>query len=253
MPARIMHSLPRLLDILDESGTRATFFFLGWLARRHPDLVRETQRRGHEIAAHGYAHRLVYELSESEFHDDARMTRELLEEISGARVLGYRAAGFSVTPRTPWFWDALVRAGYAYDSSIFPAGRAHGGFAGAPERPHAVAAEHGRIQEFPVSVTPILGRPVCLFGGAYLRLCPYPLLVQRARRLQLERQPVIFYLHPREVDPDGPRLALGPWRRFKTYVNLRGTATKVRRLLAEFPFITFAEWMTRLPDDGKPA
>lgn len=251
MAPRIEQSLPRLLDLLDESSTRATFFFLGWMAERYPGLVRETRRRGHEVAAHGYAHRLVYELTEEEFVLDAERTRKLLEEITGTRVIGYRAAGFSVTPRTPWFWEALARAGYLYDSSIFPATRAHGGFPGAEERPHEIAGTHGTIREFPISVTRILGRPVCLFGGGYLRLCPHALLAARARRLQRDGRPVILYLHPREIDPDAPRLALSPWRRFKSYVNLRGTETKVRRLLAEFEFVTLAELMTRVPDGGK--
>jgi polysaccharide deacetylase family protein (PEP-CTERM system associated) len=251
MPSRIEYSLPRLLDILDEAGKRATFFFLGWIAQRHPGLVRETRARGHEIAAHGYRHRLVYEMSEHEFSEDAVRTRELLEDISGAGVTGYRAAGFSVTPRTPWFWEALARAGYSYDSSIFPAHRAHGGFPGADLRPHEVTVAHGIIREFPISVTRILGRPVCLFGGGYLRLSPYRWMAGRARRLQSEGQPVIFYLHPREIDPDSPRLRLCPWRRFKAYVNLRGTEVKVRRLLAEFEFVTFAQWLARRPAAGE--
>jgi polysaccharide deacetylase family protein (PEP-CTERM system associated) len=253
LPGEIERHLPRVLDLLAEAGRQATFFFLGWIARRHPDLVRATSDAGHEIASHGQLHRLVYELTEAEFVNDAVTARKLLEDLTGQPVLGYRAAGFSVTRGTPWFWAALRRAGYAYDSSLFPASRGHGGISGATAAPHEVTTPEGRIWEFPVSVTPILGRPVCLFGGGYLRLSPYSLMAARARRLQARGQPVIFYLHPRELDPDARRLPLGPYRRFKSYVNVRGTEAKVRRLLREFSFTTFAQLLaTRRSTEPAP-
>jgi polysaccharide deacetylase family protein (PEP-CTERM system associated) len=244
LPAEIDRHLPRVLELLSNADRRATFFFLGWIARRFPGLVRATRALGHEIASHGHLHRLAYEMTRQEFSRDAEDARKLIEDLSGGPVQGYRAAGFSVTARTPWFWDALTEAGYAYDSSLFPAARGHGGMPGATTVPHPVKVRSGVIWEFPVSVTPILGLPVCVFGGGYLRLSPYRLVASRARRLQAQGQPVIFYLHPRELDAAASRLPLGPVRRFKSYVNVAGTESKVKRLLGDFSFVTFAEMLT---------
>jgi polysaccharide deacetylase family protein (PEP-CTERM system associated) len=239
LPSRVERNFRRMLELAGERGARATCFFLGWIAERYPHLVREAAAAGHEIASHGYAHRLVYTMTRGEFIEDARRTRTLLEDLSGAEVLGYRSAGFSVTEETAWFFEALAEAGYRYDSSVFPARRAHGGMETASRRPCRI----GPLAEFPITVADFLGRPMCFFGGGYLRLFPYGLIRRKALEVLSENRPVVFYTHPREIDPQHPRLAM-PWlRRFKSYVNLDTTERKLRLILAEFPMTTFAAYL----------
>ena len=233
----------RLLDLFDEKGVAATCFFLGWVAEKFPHLVKEARRRGHEIASHGYAHRLVYEMGEHAFLQDALRARRILEDLGGDAVSGYRSSGFSVTEQTPWFFDALVRAGYRYDSSLFPAKRSHGGMDGARCAPYRLGSGPQGLIEFPVTVTPVLGRRLCFFGGGYLRLFPGLVIRRMARRVLGEGRPVIFYIHPREIDPHHPRLPMSRGRSFKTYWNLDSTEGKIRSLLSEFRFLTFARFI----------
>lgn len=243
LPSHVEANALRLLDVLDEHGAKATCFFLGWVARRHPRLVKEAARRGHEIASHGFAHRLVYHMSRREFFEDASGSRMTLEDLSGSRVLGYRSAGFSVTERVDWFFEALAEAGYRYDSSVFPAPRGHGGIRNHRRDPHVITANSTRVVEFPVSVADVFGKPFCFFGGGYLRLFPYRLIRRMAKQVLAEGRPVVFYVHPREIDPSGPRLPMPAVRRFKSYVNLHTTERKVRKILSDFPVTTFRDFL----------
>jgi len=243
LPSRVEKNFERLLDLFSEHQASVTCFFLGWVGEHFPHLVREAVRRGHEIASHGYAHRLVYEMNRQEFSEDAARSRKLLEDIAGAPVLGYRSAGFSVTEKTPWFFDALAECGYQYDSSVFPASRGHGGMAASPRVPHNVG-NGDSILEFPITVADVLGEPLCFFGGGYLRLFPYSLIQRMTRRVLAEGRPVVFYIHPREVDPDHPRMSMSAPRRFKSYVNLQSTEGKLHRILTDFhvaPFRSFIQ------------
>ena len=244
LPARVEANFLRMLDILAETGGRASCFFIGHVAKRFPHLVREAKARGHEVASHSFAHQLVYTMTPAAFLEDARASRALLEDISGGPVRGFRASGFSVTKDTPWFFEKLAEAGYVYDSSTFPAARGHGGLAGGRLEPHARATAAGNLFEFPVTVTDVLGKRLCFFGGGYLRLFPYPLVKQMSKRVLAEGRPVIFYVHPREVDPGHPRLPMSAARRFKTYVNLDTTEQKMRRILTDFPVTTFEDYLT---------
>jgi len=243
LPVRVDRNFQRLMDILSERQVHATCFFIGHVAKRFPHLVREAARRGHEIASHSYEHRLVYTMTPAEFLEDASRSRKLLEDIAGAPVSGFRASGFSVTEQTPWFFEKLVEAGYSYDSSTFPASRGHGGLKSGRLQPYRLQTQAGELVELPVTVAEVMGKRMCFFGGGYLRLFPYP-LVQRMSRVVLgQGRPVIFYVHPREIDPDHPRLPMGMSRRFKTYVNLRTTERKIRNILAEFPVTTFRDYI----------
>ncbi len=152
LPSRVESNFRRLLDIFSRKRVRVTCFFLGWIAERYPHLVKEAASRGHEIASHGYAHRLVYEMTAGEFREDALRSRLLLEDIGGRPVRGYRSAGFSTTERTPWFFEELAAAGYSYDSSVFPVRHGHGGMHGAPRTPHVDTSGQSGIVEFPISV-----------------------------------------------------------------------------------------------------
>jgi len=255
LPSYVEKNFLRMLDILSETGTRASCFFIGHVAKRFPQLVREAKARGHEIASHSYAHKLVYQMTPEAFLEDARSSRLLLEDLSGGPVNGFRASGFSVTAETPWFFDKLAEAGYTYDSSTFPAERGHGGLKGGRLDPHERTTSAGKLVEFPVTVADVLGKKLCFFGGGYLRLFPYPLVKEMSKRVLAEGRPVIFYVHPREIDPTHPRLAMSATRRFKTYVNLTTTEAKMRRILADFPVTTFGDYLaenrSRLPSSGE--
>lgn len=243
LPSRVERNFLKLLDIFAEKDVRVTCFFLGWVAERFPHLVKEADSRGHEIASHGYSHRLVYQMSREDFLVDAMRSKKLLEDLSGNPILGYRSAGFSVTEKTPWFFDALTEAGYRYDSSVFPARRAHGGLEGARFAPYRLNGGNRELVEFPITVSRVLGRPLCFFGGGYLRLFPYRLIRRMTRKVLKEGRPVVFYVHPREIDPEHPRLALGMARRFKSYVGLHTTEQKLRLLTGEFGHTTFRDFI----------
>ncbi len=237
LPSRVERNFLRLLDLAAEHRVRCTCFFLGWIADRHPSLVTAALRRGHEIASHGWAHRLAYQLTPEEFYEDAAKAKDVLEQISGCRVLGYRSAGFSLSDRNDWVFDELLRAGYVYDTSVFPANRAHGGWRNGHYAPYLVKRPAGDLIEFPMSVEEVLGHPFCFFGGGYLRLFPLAVIRRMTASVLRRGRPVVFYIHPREIDPDQPRLAMNAWREFKTYVNLATTETKLRELLTKFEFV----------------
>jgi polysaccharide deacetylase family protein (PEP-CTERM system associated) len=242
LPSCLEQNFLKLLDLLSEANTRATCFFLGWVAERFPNLVREAIRRNHEVASHGYSHQLAYQLTPNEFFEDAVRSKKLIEDVGGEPVLGYRASGFSVTEDTPWFFDKLINAGYRYDSSVFPARRGHGGLRSGRMSPYRLGPSLEFV-EFPVTVQKIAGRPICFFGGGYLRIFPYFLVRNMTQQVLDQGRPVIFYVHPREIDPKHPRLAMEWKRRFKSYVNLASTEGKIRKLVAEFPMITFREFL----------
>ena len=260
LPSHVEKNFAKLLEIFEEKQVRITCFFLGWVARKHPDTVKLALRFGHEVASHGYAHRLVYSMTPREFLEDASTAKKAIEDCAGCEVAGYRASGFSVTRETFWFFEKLVEAGYRYDSSVFPGGRAHGGISGAAYSPYRIRTAAGDLTEFPITLIRILRTPVCLFGGGYLRLAPWALIKRRAERVLGAGRPVVFYLHPREIDPHHPRLDMGLLRRFKSYVNLDTTEKKLRQILSTFEFTTFAEylrqdtrWRKRPDGDQGPA
>ena len=245
LPSRVEVGMRKLLEILATANSRATFFFLGWIAERNPHLVLETRDCGHEIASHGYSHDLVYRMGADRFFEDARRSKAILEDITGKRVLGFRASGFSLTEATPWFFDKLMEAGYAYDSSLFPAPRQHGGMRVTARAPFKITDAPRPFYEFPISVVNIFGKPLCLFGGGYLRLFPYRLIRKMAQKVLGEHRPVIFYIHPREVDPEHPRMQMPLLRRFKSYVNLTTTEPKLRNILRDFEITSFEDFIRR--------
>jgi polysaccharide deacetylase family protein (PEP-CTERM system associated) len=243
IPSYIEKNFMKLLDMFSETNVQSTCFFLGYVAKRFPWLVKEASARGHEIASHGYAHRLVYQMTQQEFLKDLLQSKRVLEDLIGQEVRGFRSAGFSVTEKSPWFYDMLIEANYRYDSSIFPAVGGHGGLKTANSSPHLVVTGAGRIIEFPITVSSILRKPFCFFGGGYLRFFPYLLVRQMAHRVLREGRPVVFYVHPREVDPGHPRLAMNLKRRFKSYVNMKGMERKIINILREFKFCTFYDFI----------
>jgi polysaccharide deacetylase family protein (PEP-CTERM system associated) len=237
-PSRVARSTSRLLDQLEHHGVSATFFVLGWVAERQPALVREIQKRGHEVACHGHAHRLIYAMERSEFRDDVRRAKQTIEDIIGAPINGYRAPTFSVVRDSLWALDVLAEEGFRYDSSIFPIRHDRYGIPGAPRFPHRIQLPGGgTMVEFPVTTVRLAGQHLPFCGGGYFRLAPYPMIRAGLRRVnQRERMPGIVYLHPWEMDPEQPRLPIGRLARFRHYVNLAHTASKLGRLLRDFRF-----------------
>lgn len=247
LPSLVEANVYRLLDLFSEKRAQVTCFFLGWVAKRFPHLVRETLSRGHEIASHGYAHRLVYSMTATEFYEDALRSRLLLEDTAGCAVYGYRCAGFSTTEQTPWFFEKLALAGYRYDSSVFPARRGHGGMPNAYRAPHVVeeCGHNCKLLEFPISIADVCGKSMCFFGGGYLRLFPYWLIRKMTEQVLNAGRPVVFYVHPREIDPNHPRLPMNVSKRFKCYVNVETTQAKIRHILDDFAVTTFQNFLLR--------
>lgn len=234
----------RLLEILGSTDTRATFFVLGWVARSYPQLVRSIHAAGHEIACHGDMHELCFEQSESVFEQDLRRAKGVLEELIGEAVLGYRAPGFSIVDSTPWAFETIARVGFRYDSSVFPARRQHGGAPGAPTEPYSIPLGDTSLAEFPMTVAGYGPARLAFAGGGYLRLFPYPLVKRGIRGLNAAGRPACVYLHPREIDPGHPRIEMGLGRRFRSYVNLRTTEPKLRRLCRDFRFAPLRDVLT---------
>lgn len=227
-----------LLDLFDGAGIKATFFILGWVADRHPGLIREISERGHEIACHGWSHELVYRQGRAAFREEARRCKALLEDVTGQRVLGYRAASYSVTNESLWALDDLIDLGFAYDSSIFPIRHDRYGIPDASTVPGLVAAPSGRsIVEFPLSTARVLGQRIPCCGGGYFRILPYALTRRLLRRInKVDGLPFIFYLHPWEVDPGQPRIRAGWLSTFRHYTNLGACAGRLRDLVSRFRF-----------------
>ena len=241
MESRVCRNTERLLDIFDEFSVSSTFFVLGWVAERFPHLVAEIAARGHEIASHGYAHRLVYDQTPAAFRDDVRRAKALLEDAAGVRVAGYRAPSYSITPRSLWAVDVLIEEGYSYDSSIFPIRHDRYGIPVSPRQPFSIDRQAGSLMEVPGSTVRIgpLNLPVA--GGGYFRILPYSWARWGIARCNgLDGQAAVFYLHPWEIDPDQPRLSAGWLSRFRHYRNLDKTETRLRALLTDFRFSTVA-------------
>jgi polysaccharide deacetylase family protein (PEP-CTERM system associated) len=241
--SRVERNTDRLLDLLDAHHTRATFFVLGWVAERHPQLVRTIHARGHEVASHGYAHQRIYTQSPAQFRQETQRSLRLLEDIIGERIYGYRAASYSITLASLWALDILGEEGLSYDSSIFPIHHDRYGIPDYPRFCHVLDGHGGgQLIEFPISTVRLAGINFPMAGGGYFRLFPYAVIVWGLRAINhRERQPALIYLHPWEIDPDQPQIQAGAVARFRQYVNLQKTEARLCRLLQDFTFGTMLD------------
>lgn len=232
-PCRVERNVQRLLALFERRGATATFFTLGWVAQRYPQLVRDIVAGGHELASHGYGHLRASEQSREEFRNDIVSAKALLEDIGGRPVLGYRAPSFSIGAGNLWAFDVLQEAGYRYSSSVYPVKHDHYGMPDAPRFPYA---PRPGFTEIPVTTTQLWGRNLPAGGGGYFRLAPYALSRWALRRVnRQDRQPAIFYFHPWEIDPGQPRVPGASLKtRFRHYVNLGRTEPRLERLLSDF-------------------
>lgn len=239
--SRVEANTERLLGLLDETGVRATFFVLGWLAERYPSLVCRIASLGHEIASHGYGHELITGQTSDAFREDIRRAKGILESILSQPVLGYRAPSFSITKDTMWATQILVEEGYLYDSSIFPVFHDRYGVPSANPEVHQLLTASGLLWEVPPSTVKCMGVRLPVAGGGYFRLYPYVILRALLRKLEVEGIPLVMYMHPWEFDPDQPRMQGSLVSRMRHYLNLNKTEGRLRTLLHDFSFAPIRE------------
>jgi polysaccharide deacetylase family protein (PEP-CTERM system associated) len=229
---RVERNIDRILQLFEAHHAKATFFTLGWIAERYPQVVRRIVDAGHELASHGYAHLRATEQSEEAFYADIHLAKLMLEDMSGHQVKGYRAPSFSIGGGNLWAMDCIERAGYLYSSSVYPVRHDHYGMPDAPRFAYSI----GGVTEIPPTTVHLLGRNWPASGGGWFRLFPYGVshwLVQRVN--QVERQAAIFYFHPWEIDPEQPRIpGIDVRTRFRHYLNLDRMEGRIGRLLSDF-------------------
>lgn len=242
MPSRVVTQTRDILDILDRHSVSATFFILGWVAETQPQLVRQIQSAGHEIACHSYAHRLVYDMTPREFREDTQRAVDAIADACGVMPTAYRAPSYSITERSFWALEILAELGFTRDSSIYPIAHDRYGMRGFHRFSQEIPTPAGAIYEIPMATAKLSrARVAPIAGGGYLRLLPYAYTAAGLRRLNLEeRQPACCYLHPWEVDPAVPRLTTNFVSRCRTYHGITGMGRKLERLLVDFQFSTLS-------------
>jgi polysaccharide deacetylase family protein (PEP-CTERM system associated) len=239
--SRVERAGRKLLEIFAESGVRATFFVLGHVAEQHPQIVREIAAAGHEIGTHGFGHEFVYQMKPEQFREQMMRSIRRLGDVTGSKVIGHRAAFFSITRKSLWALDILGEMGIRYDSSIFPVLNYRYGIEDAPRWPYQISVGGQNLTEFPISTVRFLGRNIPVAGGAYFRIYPYAMTRGAFRSINREGYPFTFYLHPWEIDPGHPRIPLPRRVALTHYFNLGATEGRLRRLLRDFSFAPMKE------------
>ncbi len=235
-PSRVRRNMDLLLDLFDRTGCRATFFFLGCVAERHPDLARRCVDMGHEVASHGLMHDRLHRLTPETMRQDVQWSKRLLEDQTGMPVLGYRAPTWSLTRQTSWAVDVLADAGFVYDASVFPVRHPMYGVPDAPDRPFYLegGAGQSRLLELPPLTWRVMGKKLAVAGGGYFRLLPLSLMKRGLNQAAAEGRPAILYFHPWEFDPDMPKMPLNMTGRMRTYTGLRSAADKLEQIIRDF-------------------
>lgn len=248
--SRVERNTKKILHILSENNVKATFFILGWVAEKHPQLILEIYKDGHEIASHGYAHRLVYKQTLKEFRGDLRISKKIIEDAIGERIIGYRAPSFSITKDSLWALDILMEEGFLYDSSIFPVIHHRYGITNSKRFPYKLFSKDGRhFYEIPLSTLAVLKKNIPVAGGGYLRLFPYIFTKWALDRInKKEKQPVIIYLHPWEIDRYQPRLKASLMSKFRHYTNLDKMENNLIQLLKDFKFGRIRDLLDKFAD-----
>ena len=249
--SRVSRNTDRLLDIFDQAGVSGTFFVLGWVAERYPSLVRRIADQGHEVASHGFNHQLLYMLTPQQFREDVRSAKAAIESACGRPALGYRAPSYSIIESSMWAIDVLIEEGHVYDSSIFPIHHDRYGIPDSPRHPYMLHRTGGSLLELPGSTVRLGGVNLPIAGGGYFRQLPYAWTkwgIDRVNRL--EREPVVFYTHPWEIDPEQPRLQVGSAKRVRHYRGLDRTTGRLSRLLQDFRFDSIAAVMDLAPSNA---
>jgi len=243
LPSSAEVGLDLFLDLLYQQNIKCTFFVLGWLADKHPDLVRRISSLNHEVASHGYLHELIRDVGADRFREDIRRSKNLLEDITGKEVKGYRGPGFSITLENPWALEVIAEEGFGYDATLYPGHHGHGGIPGLPIRPFILHINNDyQIEEFPVTLINIAKYRVAFSGGGYFRLFPSFFISRCFRWLNRKGIPVLSYFHSRDLDPTIPKLSMPLIRKFKCYVNVSKSIKKLEKLFRDNPFCSIEEW-----------
>lgn len=245
-PSRVEESTVRLLALFDKHGVKATFFVVGWVARRQPRLLERIVKAGHEIGCHSENHSLIHLMSHEQFEQDLYNSLSILRKISGQAVNMYRAPGFSITRECLWVFDTLVKHGVTIDSSVLPTIGSYGGVEGFPTEPFVIKTSSGNIREFPVNTFGLAGKRVIFSGGGYFRFFPtfiHSFLIKRATK---NSKPIIMYLHPRDIDTSQPHLPLPLVRQIKKNINLKSTYNKLDYLLEKFSYGSVTEVISKI-------
>jgi polysaccharide deacetylase family protein (PEP-CTERM system associated) len=252
MESRVEHAMDSLLSIMDESGVQATCFVLAWIAERHPQMIRSLADAGHEVASHGTDHRRVTHQSPDEFRESVRRSKQVLEDLIGRPVRGFRAPSFSIVIGREWALDILVEEGYKYDSSLFPIWRPDEyGYAGAEPDPHWLVRPAGRLLEFPPTTMTVFGTRLPAGGGAYFRILPAAFTRSALQDCERRGVPGTFYIHPWELDVGQPRLTTSVLTRFRHYSGLGRTAERLRVLMRQFRFQAMSATLTAFCADER--
>lgn len=245
--SRVERNTDLLLELFAAAACKATFFTLGWVAEKYPQVVRQVASGGHEIACHSYRHRTVYRMTPQEFREDTSHAKKLLEDCSGSPVTGYRAPSFSLNRETNWAFEILSELGFAYDSSIFPVRHPNYGVPDAGRSPYRIQTRNGSLVEFPMSTLSLGGMRSPFGGGAYFRILPYWYTRWGIRFLNVnERRPACIYLHPWELDAEQPRMSGNLTSRVRHYLGLKNTGAKLRSLLKDFEFCPLGELVAKI-------
>ena len=249
LESRVERNTQKLLRLFDGTSVKGTFFVLGWVAERYPEVVREIVGQGHELACHGYSHQLIYNQKRDEFREDTIRAKKLLEDISGQPISGYRAASYSITDKSRWAIEVLVEVGFEYDSSIVPVKHDLYGMEGSLAFPFRFQLQNGKtLKEFPPSTIELMGQRFPIGGGGYFRLFPYWFTRWGLSRLnRVSEMPFAFYLHPWEIDPDQPKIMADRKSTFRHYNNLEKCESRLKRLLIDFRFDTMQSVLKDMP------
>jgi polysaccharide deacetylase family protein (PEP-CTERM system associated) len=243
-PSRVFDNTKRSLDLFDEYNIKGTFFFVGWVAEKFPELVRDVQTRGHELACHSYWHRTVYSLTPNEFREDTRQAVKAIEDAAGVKVYGYRAPSWSITKQSLWALDILAEEGFTYDSSIFPIHHDLYGVPGAQRFPYEVKCQNGLVlQEYPPTTVRLFGQNLPGAGGGYLRIFPWSYTRWAFHKTEECDQRVVVYFHPWEIDPEQPRVPSKLKSRLRHYTRLEGMKERLRNAMGQYAFYSFRDAM----------
>lgn len=248
LSSRVERNTLKIADVLAEHSTRATFFTLGWVAERHPNLVKQLARQGHEIASHGYGHELVHTQTPAQFREDVRRSKQILEALIAKPVIGYRAPSFSISTRTPWAIPILVEEQYQYDSSIYNRFRSA---QGRKNSSYLITTDVGAIWEIAPSTMNTCGLQLPVAGGGYFRLLPYAASKLCLKSIENQGGQLVIYLHPWEIDPEQPRMEGPALSKVRHYLNLGKTEQRLRRLLKDFSFAPINEVVSPILDMGQ--
>ena len=253
LASRVEHNTRKIADLLSEHSTKATFFVLGWVAERHPDLVKALAQQGHEVASHGYGHELVHTQTSTQFREDVRRSKQILEDLIGRFVAGYRAPSFSITSQSEWAISVLIEEGYRYDSSIYNRFRSTQGSAVTRTGTYQLKTQSGTIWEVPPSTVDACGFQLPVAGGGYFRLFPYAASKMFLKNLENQGSQLVMYLHPWELDPEQPRMDGPVLSKVRHYLNLGKTEQRLRWLLKDFSFAPINEAVRPIRDivDGQ--